>query len=412
MQEEAKSSGAQTNVPWAVQISPIEEAEKPAENGPAAPASAPQKSKPDTRSDVEVHCDEAVVRALMDVLIMPDGKIQPQERAFASDLLQLVIEHANTKSKSLLCERLANMTDAPAALISRFLNDAELEIAKPLLLRASCVSESELISIVESGDHERSRLIARREHLTPVVTTALAKSANEDIELDLVNNRFAQLSEEAVQLLTCSAEKHSKLIKPLVHRPEMTAACALRLIWVMSPKLRSYAFSRFLVDVQVLRQILVMSQPGVDLIKNALNGSGGHSQGGDTADLVSAMAEVEVDELARLLGLHADIAPAAALRIVEDHGAEPLTIACKALGVARVSFAEAIEKWKAGRKLDADTEQLKILFDTFSFRQARMALTYWDWQTRGAGPYTDFQCDTDDVSIAYLPWVDHRSCPR
>ena len=453
MSEAAKTKSAPTNVPWAVSIATVEDdeplveasqppspaeapsteapsTEPPSAEPPAEKANPPEQEAPETapvqepapaplpamkevaaepqakqvkasEPDSEVHCDEAVVRALMDLLIMPDGMIQPQERGFAADLLQMVIGHATTKSKALLCERLANMSDAPAALISRFLNDAEIDIAAPLLLRAACVSESELISVIESGERERGRLIAQRKHLTPVVSTALAKTHDDDIELDLVRNKDAQLSQEAVERLSCRAQQNSKLIEPLVLRPEMTAACALHLFWSMPKKQRSYALGRFLVDIQVLRQVLVMSEPGAELIARAVCGSADQPQGNkseapdsDLIDLIAALASANFDDVSRLLTVQADVAQETAARIVSDKGGEPLVVACKAVGVARVAFAEVVEKFSAMNGWEGDVEALKILFDTLSFRQARMALTYWDWQSRNIGPYTDFPCGT------------------
>lgn len=462
MSELAKSKSTRTNVPWAVSIAPVEDvgdpvedtppvgpdagpsAEAPVEPEPQAVQSVPSPAVPAAASpssttsaqpapvsapaepsapaaqvqqvsgdasvaphtpaeDGQIQCDEAVVRALMDHLIMPDGQIQPQERAFAADLLQMVIGHASARSKKLLCERLANMTDAPAALISRFLNDSEIEIAEPLLLRAACVSESELISVVETGDHQRGRLIARRRHLSPVVSTALAKTNNDDIELDLVRNTHAQLSQEAVERLTCRAEQNPTLIEALVHRPEMTSACALYLFWSMSIQQRTYTLGRFLVDVQVLKHVLEMSEPGAELVAAAVRGPASPSSGANSdradnpakreiSDMIAASASAGFHGLVKLLSEHTDITEEASARIVGDKGGEPLVVACKALGVARFAFSNVVDRLQIVDGWHGDVEALKILYDRLSFRQARMALTYWDWQARRVGPYTDFPC--------------------
>ena len=346
-----------------------------------------------------VLCDDAVVRSLMDMLITPTGMIQPQEQAFAADLLLQVVDHASTTAKHMMCDRLSNMLEAPPELISRFLNEETLEISSPLFLRASAVPSSVLISVVEAGEPERCSMIARREHLLPVVSTALAKSQDDAITLDLVRNNCAQLSPEALELLTLRAFACEDLIEPLVNRTEMTAACALFLFWVMPSKERAYVLGRFLADVQVLSQILVMSEGGGDALSAALGSGKGNGIQLVLADKPSkrkgaefaAVVETgDTEDIANMIALLGDLAGGAAVKIAGDQGGEPLTVACKALGLSRRAFAVALEKWQACHDRNVDLEALKILFDTLSFRQARMALTYWDWQARSIGPYAKF----------------------
>ena len=218
---------------------------------PAARAERPAETAP--------LYDDETVRSLMDMLIMSDGVIQPQERAFAIDLLQQVITRSSFESKRVLCERLANMDDAPERLVSLFLQQGEIRIAAPLLHRANCVSDSELMVVVEGGDRERCKLIAARSQLSGVVASALAKSSERLVLLELASNKSVQLAQEAIDQLTVRACSEHDLIEPLVMRPEMTTAHALYLFWSMGAKHRAYTLGRFLTDIRVLPQALVMS---------------------------------------------------------------------------------------------------------------------------------------------------------
>lgn len=350
-------------------------------------------------------CDDAVVRALTDVLIAPDGMVQPQERAFAVDLLLQVMDYASPTAKHHLCDRLSNMPDAPASLVARFINDPDLKISEALLLRASCVTDSELISVIESGDTPRSVLIAKRRHLSSAVSTALTKTGDPALARALVKNPYAKLSREAIERLAAMAPEHTDFMEPLVIRTEMTTGCALHLFWSMPAKERAYVLGRFLADVQVLPQIIVMSKPGADLVATALrSGAGGRTEGDQSgqrettskqkvAALSEALEAGDAENLSRLIGEFAQVESTVADWIVHDEGGEPLAVACKALGVSRFAFGDALAKWHSARPLKAEHEALQILFDTLSFRQARMALTYWDWQARKIGPYQNYSVD-------------------
>ena len=88
---------------------------QPAEQSPPGAVEKEAAPSPQRMTDAAPIYDDETVRSLMDILIMSDGMIQPQERAFAIDLLQQVITRSSFESKRLLCERLANMDDAPRA---------------------------------------------------------------------------------------------------------------------------------------------------------------------------------------------------------------------------------------------------------------------------------------------------------
>ncbi len=374
----------------------------------AADTSSEDVASDEASEDAESpECDDAVVRALTDVLIAPDGMVQPQERAFAVDLLLQVMDYASSKAKHHLCDRLSNMPNAPASLVARFINDPDLKISEALLLRASCVTDAELISVVEAGDTQRSVLIARRQHLSSAVSTALTKSGDPALARALVKNPCAKLGLEAIQRLAAMAPVHMDLMELLVIRTEMTTGCALHLFWSMPAKERAYVLGRFLADVQVLPQIIVMSKPGADLVATALrsgSGAGGRSEDDQSgqrqttskqkaAALVEALEAADADKLSHLIGEFAQVESAAADWIVYDEGGEPLAVACKALGVSRFAFGDALAKWHSVRPHKVEHEALQILFDTLSFRQARMALTYWDWQARKIGPYQNYSVD-------------------
>ena len=373
---------------------------EPAVSGEAAEDKAPRApvARPDQSAPLY---DDETVRSLIDILIMSDGVVQPQERAFAIDLLQQVITRSSFESKRVLCERLANMDDAPERLISLFLQTGEIRIAAPLLHRANCVSDSELMVVVEGGDRERCKLIAARPHLSGVVASALAKSSERLVLLELASNKSVHLAQEAIDHLTVRACSEPDLIEPLIMRPEMTTAHALYLFWSMGPKHRAYTLGRFLTDIRVLPQALVMSGSSDGLAAAAHGGRQGDAGQNKAAvaarpdrekasELLAAMDLGETECVATLISEYAGLAPETATRISRDEGGEAHVVVCKALGASRFAFADICQRQIEAGAPPESVEALQILFDTLSFNQARMALTYWDWFSNRLGPYANF----------------------
>ena len=79
--------------------------------------------------------------------------------------------------------------------------------------------------------------------------------------------------------------------------------------------------------------------------------------------------------------------------LVEDAGGEPLAVVFKAMAQSRLAMAQALNRWVASPSCAIKGEnrivELHALFDSLSFNKARMLLSYWDWASREAGPYTD-----------------------
>ena len=80
--------------------------------------------------------------------------------------------------------------------------------------------------------------------------------------------------------------------------------------------------------------------------------------------------------------------------IIADDGGEPLAVVFKAMAQSRLVTAEALKRWVLSPSCainDANRIiELHALFDSLSYNKARMLLSYWDWASREAGPYTGF----------------------
>jgi len=102
----------------------------------------------------------------------------------------------------------------------------------------------------------------------------------------------------------------------------------------------------------------------------------------------------ETECVATLISEYAGLAPETATRISQDEGGEAHVVVCKALGASRFAFADICQRQVEAGAPPESVEALQILFDTLSFNQARMALTYWDWFSNRLGPYANFPgCD-------------------
>jgi hypothetical protein len=118
-----------------------------------------------------------VARSLLDVMSAPSGTSQPQERALAADTLLRLVPRLPLKNLASLVERVSMMEMPPQLLVRRLIRDPRIEIAGPLLERASAISDQDLMALIASGDASKQRLIARRRNISPALAEALIMPA-------------------------------------------------------------------------------------------------------------------------------------------------------------------------------------------------------------------------------------------
>ncbi|MGI9372938.1 MAG: DUF2336 domain-containing protein [Hyphomicrobiales bacterium] len=351
------------------------------------PAAVREKIKPINTNLEAKRQNLNMVRDLLDVMALPDGVVQPQERALAGDTLLRKLPAMPESSRCELSERVSMMENPPALIVSRLVADPNLEVAGPMIENAAFVSDKDLLEIIHAGDVNKCRMIARRRLLSPALASALVDCEEPSVLLGLVRNPEAALPPELLSRLAGLAQNQATLQAPLATRADMTPNIAFDLFWVLPGELRRFVFSRFLTDSKMLEKVLKIAI-GVD-------DDGAENDGWDTNSFpeeqsilqfvslteqgMEMNAKKQIAELAHIHELNAE-------RILDDAGGEPLTVVLKAMGLSRAKFNEVMKRLGetsgTGLSPSRDLEELRALFDSLSFNKARVVLTYWDWMVQ------------------------------
>jgi hypothetical protein len=322
---------------------------------------------------------EDVARSLLDIMSAPSGTSQPHERALAGDTLLRLAPRLASRTLVTIAERVSVMENPPALLVGFLLRDPRDDVARPLLERASLVSDQDLMGVIAEGNAAKQRMIARRRRLSPALADALIATGEPSVLMNLVRNAGAALSQDAFTRLCVLARNHSALQAPLATRADTPPPVAFELFWVASPDLRRLVLSRFLTDTETLGKILKLTL----------------TVGGDGAaeaklppkqkveDLIDLLETGDEDGATRLVCEIGSISEATARRILADRQGEPLVVMLKALGLPRGRLQAVLERLQvcsppriAGERVLAE---LQAIFDTLSLTKTRVLLTYWDW---------------------------------
>ena len=325
-----------------------------------------------------------MVRDLLDVMALPDGVVQPQERALAGDTLLRKLPAMPVSSRRELSERVSMMETPPALLVTSLVADPDIEVAGPMIENAAFVSDKDLHGIIEQGDISKCRMIARRRSLSPALANALVDCGEPSVLLGLVRNPEAALPPELLGRLAHLAQNQATLQAPLATRADMTPQIAFDLFWVLPGELRRFVFSRFLTDSKMLEKVLKIAiSAGDEDDEQDVWDASTFPEEQSVLQFVSLIeqgmemnAKKQIAELAHIKEFNAE-------RILDDAGGEPLTVVLKAMGLSRSNFNDVMKRLGAtsgaGLSPERDLEELRALYDSLSFNKARVVLTYWDW---------------------------------
>ena len=181
---------------------------------------------------------------------------QPQERALAADTLLRLLPRLPPRTRTTLAERLTMMDAPPPFLVAKLSADSDLAISGPLLEDCMHITDDNLLQLIDSGNGDKRRLIARRRRISKPVSEALAATDDTSVLLTLVRNQGAEISQEGFSLLAHAAADNMEILTPLCTRQDLPVHFAFELFWLAPAQLRRYLLSRFLTDSENLTKIL------------------------------------------------------------------------------------------------------------------------------------------------------------
>lgn len=330
----------------------------------------------------------AASRDLVAIMTLPSGQAQPQERLFAGDALVSILPYLQPSELANLTRTVARLDLVSEQLRSFLVCHPDPDISSRMLKDAQVLSDVDLLRLIPKAGEQQLRLIARRRMLTMTVCDALIATGNKTVILDLLRNSDSQLSQTALNELPGIVRNSEDLMSALCNRGDLPQAVGLKLFWQANRNLRRYLLSRFLTESSSLSRVIE-----VGIGAGAIPPLGGQAKPADIEQLILQI-ETGSPEAAQTLARCCRIAPETAELIISDEGGEPLAVVFKAMAQSRLVTAEALKRWVLSPSCainDANRIiELHALFDSLSYNKARMLLSYWDWASREAGPYTGF----------------------
>ncbi len=348
---------------------------------------------------------EALLRRLLDVVVLPASRVPPQDRQMAGDILLDMLLHSGERQRMHCAQRLAPVRDAPRRLL-RYLALCSFETARPLLEENEGFDDCDLIETVISGSPEHRLAIAARRNLGVSVSQALVEHAEPHILQALLNNRHAAIGEVAMDKLVARSRDEPSLCGVLIERLELKPSHAMAMFWWSDGPIRRKVLMRHAADRQELIAMCSdvfemcaaegwrdpVARKALQLIERRQRNRAAIDRSAyDSLEAaVNAAATLGLSgPIAQEIGYLAGIKPVTVAKILSDPGVESLAVLCKATGLKRKS----LELFWAALRRPVELEPgvphpmftlLNETYDILSVTKAQTTLRYWNWSLSSA----------------------------
>ena len=301
-------------------------------------------------------------RLLLGVIALCEAA-PPSQRlpAALGEIFLTLAGQAEHEIRRQLSERLAAVDWAPPALIEMLALD-EIDIAAPIIAASPLLNDAALIRVLIEATLEHQIAVARRPHLSGGVVDAILDRADPVTMTALASNRSADIGEAAMQRLVEHSRRIAGLRAPLARHPRLSETIAHELYQWVGQALRQSIGERFDIDDRLLnaavreaaasaactpswrpiptgrktedRERQEMERRLVDKLQAA-----GQLRPGI---LIRALREQRLGLFEQALGQLGGFTPVQVRAAIHSSTAEPLYLACTAVGLDKAVFASVL----------------------------------------------------------------------
>jgi len=286
----------------------------------------------------------------------PPPKVAP----LLSDIFLALTAQAERDIRLALSERIAGVDWAPPALVNMLALD-EIEIARPVITSSPLLQNADLIRLLIEATLEHQIAVARRPQLARPVVDTIVDRAEPVTMTALASNRTADIGEDAMRKLVDHSRRIAGLRAPLTRHPRLNEQLAQQLYQWVGQALRQSIGERFRIDDDQLNAAvqdaaakavgspewramsarMTENRARIDAerrLVEKLQAAGQLRPG----LLVRALREQRFELFEQTLAVLGGFSEAQVHHAIRAPTAEPLYLACIAVGVDKAVFASLL----------------------------------------------------------------------
>jgi uncharacterized protein (DUF2336 family) len=298
-----------------------------------------------------------------------------------------LIDEIETKARAELSHRLAPLRNAPGELICRLARDDDISVAGPVLRQSRRLAESDLLEIAETKSQAHLLAISARAGIAETVTEVLVRRGDEEVALNVVENRSAALSDDSFTVLVAKSEGDDVLAERVGQRPDIPPPLFRLLLLKATAVVQQRLFASATSEVQAeIRSVLARVSKEVGA-KAAPRDYGEAQRTIVTLRLRGQLNEAKILNFAKASQYEEMIAGLADLcavpidvvdRLMGGERPDPILILCKSVGWGWPT-ARAIIGARLGRKANSNQglDTAYSNFERLTAATAARVIRFW-----------------------------------
>jgi uncharacterized protein (DUF2336 family) len=152
--------------------------------------------------------------------------------------LEALVADEAVRVRSVIADAVKEMPDTPRELIRRLAHDSEISVCEPVIRLSPLLTAGDLQALVAIAPSAGTVCaVARRAWLEPMVSDAIAATADSAAIHALLANPTAQIREATLDALVARSVAHPDWHGPLVRRPSLPRQTALALSHIVATHL-------------------------------------------------------------------------------------------------------------------------------------------------------------------------------
>jgi uncharacterized protein (DUF2336 family) len=141
--------------------------------------------------------------------------------------LSILVEDEVTRIRAIIAEAAKDLADAPHDVVLSLARDPEVSVYEPVIRLSPLLTTDDLISLItDAPGHDTVTAVANRPDLAPLVSDAIAASADAGAIRALLDNPTAHIREATLDALVARSVEHPEWHEPLVRRPSLPTRTA------------------------------------------------------------------------------------------------------------------------------------------------------------------------------------------
>lgn len=329
----------------------------------------------------------AMLHRITDLFMLNAGLYSDEHLAVYDEVLKLLINKVDAAAREALALKLAAAKQAPTDTIRSLALDESIEVAEPLLMESTALSDEVLINCIATRGQKHMLAIATRNKLSETVCDQLISNGDKNVLGAVVQNPGASISDPGYGILLDHAAADDWLSECIARRPHMPEHYFRKLVSKAS---------------DVVRQRLIAASPNQrDLIEGIVRSKQEPSGTGVCKDyrlaelVVNAqpVTEASVKEFAeqkKLDQVFVSIAKLSALtaqeieRLLMETWSSPVAVIFKAIGFHLASL-QAIYHARLPNGAQSGMDLTRIKAEFIALRRATAERILRFYQVRKSG---------------------------